>query len=76
MEEIAEISFLKMIPRPIAVIRTKARIEDKTMQMILDTLFIYFSLLFDIKTKNAFSEKSVFFVIANNRLTRRFRISQ
>ena len=65
-----------MIPRPIAVIRTKARIEDKTMQMILDTLFIYFSLLFDIKTKNAFSEKSVFPVIANNRLTRRFRISQ
>ena len=65
-----------MIPRPIAVIRTKAKIEDKTMQMILDTLFIYFSLLFDIKTKNAFSEKSVFFVIANNRLTRRFRISQ
>ena len=40
-----------MIPRPIAVIRTKAKIEDKTMQMILDTLFIYFSLLFDIKTK-------------------------
>ena len=40
-----------MIPRPIAVIRTKAKIEDKTMHMILDTLFIYFSLLFDIKTK-------------------------
>ena len=65
-----------MIPRPIAVIRTKAKIEDKTMHMILDTLFIYFSLLFDIKTKNAFSEKSVFPVIANSRLTRRFRISQ
>ena len=39
-----------MIPRPIAVIRTKARIEDKTMHMILDTLFIYFSLLFDINS--------------------------
>ena len=65
-----------MIPRPTAVIRTKAKIKDKTMHMILDTLFIYFSLLFDIKTKNAFSEKSVFFVIANNRLTRRFRSSQ
>ena len=63
-----------MIPRPTAVIRTK--IKDKTMHMILDTLFIYFSLLFDIKTKNAFSEKSVFFVIANNKLTLRFRSSQ